>query len=115
MFKRQRLGVTSRVCLRTVQELFDILGLIMNNLENLSCGRRNLFLYESVQSLPGLLDVLYSEKILYKFNFVALSKVTRQGKKGSRDRRLLSLRVTQASVEINTTTKLINMSSIAGV
>ena len=52
----------------------------MNNLENLSYGSCNLFLYQSVQSLPGLLDVLDSEKILYKFDCIALalSKVTRQ-------------------------------------
>ena len=46
--------------------------------EDLSCGSRNLFLYESVQPLPGLLDVLDSEKVLSQFDCVAVSKVTRQ-------------------------------------
>ena len=87
----------------------------MNELENMSCGSRNLFLYQSVQSLPGFLDVLDSEKILYKFDCVALSRVTRQREKDSHDRRLLSFRVTQASVEINATIKLTSILSIAGV
>jgi hypothetical protein len=103
------------VCLRTANELLHILGLTIDNLENLSCRSRDLFLNQSVQFLSGLLDVLDSEKIPYKFDCVVLSKVTRQREKGARDRRLLSFRVTQASMEINITIKLINMSSIAGV
>ena len=63
---------------------------IMNDLVNLSCSSRDLFLYEPVQSLPSLLDVLDSEKILYKFDCVALSKVTCRRGKDPRGRRLLS-------------------------
>ena len=33
--------------------------------EDLSCGSRNLFLYESVQPLSSLVDVLDPEKILH--------------------------------------------------
>jgi hypothetical protein len=113
VFKRPR--NTTRVCLRTANELLHILGLTIDNLENLSCRSRDLFLNESVQFLSGLLDVLDPEKIPYKFDCVVLSKATRQQEKDARDRRLLSFRVTQASMEINITIKLINMSSIAGV
>ena len=88
----------------------------MNDLENLIYGSQNLFLCEFVQHLPSLLDVLYSEKVLYNFDCVALSKVARRERElDSRDCRLLSFRVTQASVEINTTIEPIDMSSIAGV
>ena len=50
----------------------------VNTSEDLSCGSRNLFLYEPVQPLPGLIDVLDPEKVLHKFDCVALSNETRQ-------------------------------------
>ena len=46
--------------------------------EDLGCGSRNLLLYESVQPLPGFLDILDHQKVLYQLDCVALSKVTHQ-------------------------------------
>jgi hypothetical protein len=57
IFNKQ--GITSRVCRPT---LLDLLFEAVDTSENLSSGSRSLFLYQSVQPLPGLVDVLDSKK-----------------------------------------------------
>jgi len=48
----------------------------VNDLESLSCGSPSLVLRESVESLQDRLDVILS--ILEEFDYIALSKATRQ-------------------------------------
>jgi hypothetical protein len=72
-----RKRITSRVRFPTFHELLAVLCLLIDDLENLSCGSRNLSLYESVQPMPGLLDVLDPKNVFYQFYCVSLSMVTR--------------------------------------
>jgi hypothetical protein len=70
--------IKSQVYLLTIHEYPHIPGQVINDLESLGCGIANLVLRQSVQPLQGYLDVLISKKILSKFYYVAVSKVSRQ-------------------------------------
>ena len=58
--------------------VYALLFETVDTLMNLSCSVPRLFLHESLQPLPGYLDVLDRKKILDKFDCIALSKVTHQ-------------------------------------
>jgi hypothetical protein len=64
--------------LLTVHDHARILDETVDDLESLSCGSPSLVLRESVQPLQDRLDILLSEKFLYKFDCVMLSKIARQ-------------------------------------
>ena len=76
VFNSQR--VTSTVHWLTFYDHPHILDETVNDLESLSCGSPSLISRESVQSLQDRLDILLSEMLLYKFDCVAVSKVTFQ-------------------------------------
>jgi len=69
------------VCLLTVHDRAHILDETVDDLEDLSCGCPSLILRESVQPLQDRFDVLLSENPLHKFDYVAVSKATRQREK----------------------------------
>jgi hypothetical protein len=76
VFNSQR--VTSTAHLLTFHDHPHILDEIVDDLQNLGYGRPGLISRESVQSVQNRLDVLLSEMLLYKFDCVAVSKVTCQ-------------------------------------
>ena len=74
-----RCRIKNQVCLLlTVHDHTHILDEAVDDLERLSCGSSSLVLCESVQPLQDRLNVLPTEASLYKFDCVALSKVTGQ-------------------------------------
>ncbi len=62
----------------TIHDHTNILRETVDNLESLSrcCPRLRVILRESVQLLQDRLDILLSETVLNKFDYIALSKVT---------------------------------------
>jgi hypothetical protein len=76
-FNRRR--IRNKLCLLlTVHDHTHLLDEAVDDLERLSRGSSSLVLRESVQPLQDRLDVLPTEASLYKFDCVALSKVTDQ-------------------------------------
>jgi hypothetical protein len=74
-----RCPIRHKVCLLlTVHDHTHILDEAVDDLERLSRGSSSLVLRESVQPLQDSLNVLPTEASLYKFDCVALSKVTGQ-------------------------------------
>jgi len=67
-----------RLCFLTVHELPHVLDESADDPEGLSCGSPNLVLREAIKPLQGRFDVLVPDKVLYKIDCDALSKVTRQ-------------------------------------
>jgi len=53
-------------------------SLTLDGLEGLSSDGQILFLQKSIEPLPCRIDVLDPEEILYPFDCIALSKVSRQ-------------------------------------
>jgi len=113
VFNRRR--ITRLVRVLTVHKLLHILDESANDAESLSCGSPSLLLREPVQPLRDSLDVLVPEKILHKFDCVAMSKATHPRRTDSLDRRCLSFSVSRASVEISSTIILATISTNAGV
>jgi hypothetical protein len=71
--------IRNKVCLLlTIRDHTHILDEAVDDLERLSCGSSSLVLCESVQPLQDRLNVLPTEASLYKFDCIALSKVTGQ-------------------------------------
>ena len=68
--------VKSSVYFLTVHDHTHILDEAVDNLKNMSYGSSSLVLGESIQPLQDRLDVLVPQKFLYKFDYVALSKIT---------------------------------------
>ena len=101
--------------LLTIHDHPHTLDEAVNNLESLNCCSSSLVLRESVKPLQDRLDIVLSEGFLYEFDYVALSRVTRQRERDSLDRRCLSSLVARASVVINSTNILTTVSSIVGV
>lgn len=64
--------------LLTVHELPHTLDESADDPEGLSCGGPNFGLREAIKPLQDGLDVLVPDKVLYKIDCVALSKVARQ-------------------------------------
>ena len=71
-----RCRIRNKVCLLTIHDHTHILDEAVDDLERLSRGSSSLVLRESVQPLQDCLDVLPTEASLYKFDCVAVSKVT---------------------------------------
>ena len=109
-----RLQITSRVHLLTFHDHSHTLDETVDNIKNLSCCDTSLVLRESVNPLKDSFNIL-SESFLYKFDYIPLSKVTRQQERDSLDRPCLSSLVTRASVVSNSTNILTTISSIVGV
>ena len=70
--------VPSHVYLLTVQDYRHILDKAVDDLQSLSRTCSGLVFCASVQPLQKRIDPHSSESLLYEFNYVALSKVTRQ-------------------------------------
>jgi len=68
--------MSRRVYLLTIHGHANILRETVDNLQSLSCCCPSLILRESVQPLQDRLDILLSETVLNKFDYIALSKVT---------------------------------------
>jgi hypothetical protein len=76
MLNSQRM--TSQMYSLTVYDHPHILDETVDDLKRLRCRRSSLVPCETVQPLENRLDVILSEKLLYKFLCTALSQVTRQ-------------------------------------
>jgi hypothetical protein len=74
----QQWWIKGLVDIRTTHDHARILDETVDYLEGLSCSSPNLFLRESVQPLQDRVDILLSEKSLYKFYCVALRKPSLQ-------------------------------------
>jgi len=101
--------------LLTFQDHSHTLDETIDNIENLSCCDASLVLRESVKPLKDSLNVPLSEGFLYKFDYVALSKMIRQREQDSLDRPFLIFVVARANMVSNSTNILTTISSIAGV
>jgi len=73
-----RWQITGRVRFLTFHDHSHTLDETVDNIENLSCRDASLVLRESVKPLKDSLNVLLSESLPYEFDYVALSKATRQ-------------------------------------
>ena len=73
-----RCRIRNKVCLLTIHDHTHILDEAVDDLERLSRGSSSLILREAVQPLQDRLDVLPTEASFYKFDCIALSKVTAQ-------------------------------------
>ena len=73
-----RWQIASRVCLLTFHDHSHTLNEAVDNIKNLGCCDASLILRESINPLKDSLNILLSESLLHEFNYVGLSKVTRQ-------------------------------------
>ena len=73
-----RWQIASRVCLLTFHDHSHTLYEAVDNIKNLGCCDASLVLRESINPLKDSLNILLSESLLHEFNYVGLSKVTRQ-------------------------------------
>ena len=99
----------------TIDELLHILDESMDNSEHMSRSSPGRVLSQSVKPREHCLDVFFLEKIIYKLDYVVLSKSKMLVRTDSLDRRCLISSVTRASVEMSSTRILTTISSIAGV
>ena len=79
-------GFTIRMRLLTFHDHSHTLDETMDNIKNHRCCDASLVLRESVNPLKDSLNVLLSESLLYKFDYIAVSKVTHQREQDSLDR-----------------------------
>jgi hypothetical protein len=99
----------------TVHDHTHILEKTVDYLESLSGSSFSLVLRQPVQPLQDRLDILLSEKFLYKFDCDALSNGITSATIHSLGRPRLSSLVTKASVVSNSVNILTTTSTIEGV
>ena len=71
-------SLTNRTRLLTTHDHPRTLDEAVDNLENLCCCSPSLVLRKTVEPLQDQFDIILSESLLYEFDYVALSRATRQ-------------------------------------
>jgi hypothetical protein len=113
MLNNQRM--TNQMYSLTVYDDPHILDKTIDNLKRLRCRRPSLVLGKSVQPLKNRLDLILSEKLLYKFLCVCIESGQYISKGGLTWSALPICFVTSARVESNSTIIFTTISVMAGV
>jgi hypothetical protein len=107
--------LTNQIYSLTVYDHPHILDKAVDYLEHLRCRCPSLVLGESVQPLKNRIDLIPSEKFLYKFLCIPLSLEINQRKTNSLGRPCLICFVASARVDSSSTSIFTTISAMAGV